>query len=93
VLAWLGFALAAFLAFGIAIWSQLTIGWQWSAPDAPATSVAMIVMSGAMVGFVIVALLSAIPIAWTLIAALVRRTRTAGSAVAGDRGGRGADCR
>src|SRR3977135_351094 len=45
-LALLGCALGVFLTFGVAIWSQLTIGWQWSRPDAPGTAVAMVVMSG-----------------------------------------------
>lgn len=66
-LAWLGGALVAFLVVGIALWSQLTIGWQWSAPDAPATRVAMLVMSAAVLGLLVLALLSAIPLAWTLI--------------------------
>jgi hypothetical protein len=72
-LAWLGAALAVFLALGIAIWSQLTVGWQWSAPAAPATTVAMIVMSGAILGFVVLALLATIPMAWALSVALPRR--------------------
>ncbi len=74
-LAALGCAIAAFMAFGIAIWSQLTIGWQWSAPKAPATKVAMVVMSAAVVGFVTVALLSALPLGWTVYREL-RRGRT-----------------
>jgi hypothetical protein len=65
-LAWLCAALTGFLVLGIAIWSQLTIGWQWSAPDAPATKVAMILMSGAVLGFLILALLAAAPIVWAL---------------------------
>ncbi|MDQ6605707.1 MAG: hypothetical protein M3Z06_04075 [Actinomycetota bacterium] len=72
-LAWLCGALAAFLILGIALWSQLTIGWQWSAPDAPATQVAMIVMSAAFLGLAVLALLSALPLAWSLCALLVRR--------------------
>jgi hypothetical protein len=47
-LAAVGCALAGFLVLGIAIWSQLTIGWQWSAPADPATAAAMVVMSGAV---------------------------------------------
>ncbi|MDQ6779403.1 MAG: hypothetical protein M3071_24960 [Actinomycetota bacterium] len=66
-------ALAAFLTLGIALWSQLTIGWQWSAPDAPATRVAMLVMSAAVLGLAVLALLAALPIAWTLGAVIVRR--------------------
>jgi hypothetical protein len=71
-LAWLGGALAAFLVLGIALWSQLTIGWQWSAPDAPATRVAMFVMSGAVLGLCVLALLSAIPVVWSLGASIGR---------------------
>jgi hypothetical protein len=74
-LAGLGCALAGFLVLGIAIWSQLTIGWQWSAPAAPATTVAMLVMSGAVVCFLGLAALAAIPILWTLCRAVVRRNR------------------
>jgi hypothetical protein len=72
-LAGLGFALAGFLVVGVAIWSQLTIGWQWSAPSAAATTVAMLVMSGAVVVFLGLAMLAALPIAWTLGRAVVRR--------------------
>lgn len=59
-------SLSAFLAAGVAIWAQLTIGWQWSAPSASATKTGMLMMSGAMLGFVALAALGAIPILWTL---------------------------
>ncbi|MGH3289793.1 MAG: alpha/beta hydrolase [Streptosporangiaceae bacterium] len=36
----LGWCAAAFVSVGAAIWSQLTIGWQWSQPDTPAAAVA-----------------------------------------------------
>jgi hypothetical protein len=71
-LAAVGCALIAFLTFGVAIWSQLTIGWQWSAPDAPATKAAMLVMSAAILVFAMLALLAAIPLAWTLCRTCVR---------------------
>jgi hypothetical protein len=71
-LAWLSGALAAFLVLGIALWSQLTIGWQWSAPEAPATRSAMLVMSAAVLGLFILALLAAIPIAGALCGRVVR---------------------
>jgi hypothetical protein len=71
-LAILGFAVATFLAAGIAIWSQLTIGWQWSAPDESATKAGMLVMTGALVTFVVVALLAAMPLLWALCRQLVR---------------------
>jgi hypothetical protein len=64
--------LIAFLAFGVAIWSQLTIGWQWSAPAAPATKAAMLVMSAVILVFLMLALLAAVPLAWTLFRTCVR---------------------
>jgi len=72
-LASLGCALAVFLAFGVAMWSQLTIGWQWSDPDTTATRAAMVVMSGAVVLFVGLVLLAAIPVGWEIGKRLARR--------------------
>jgi hypothetical protein len=39
-LAWLGAACAAFLAFGVAEWAQISVGWQWTAPSDRATTAA-----------------------------------------------------
>jgi hypothetical protein len=64
-LAALACSAAAFLGFGAAVWSQLAIGWQWSEPDT-ATTVAMMVMSAAMAAFVLLAVLAALPVAWSL---------------------------
>jgi hypothetical protein len=61
-----GLAIAGFLVLGIAIWSQLTIGWQWSEPSAPQTTVAMLMMSGAVACLLAVLVLAAAPIAWAL---------------------------
>ena len=72
-LASLACALGVFLAFGGAMWSQLTIGWQWSSPDTVATTTAVVIMSGAMLLFVSLALLAAIPIAWSVLGCVVRR--------------------
>jgi len=72
-LASLGCALAVFLAFGIAMWSQLTIGWQWSDPDTTATRAAMVVLSGAMVLFAGLALLAAIPVVGAVVMRLAHR--------------------
>jgi hypothetical protein len=69
----LGCALAVFLAFGIAIWAQLTIGWQWSEPNTATTSVAMIVMSSAVLAFLALAVAAAIPIAWNVLGRAARR--------------------
>ena len=66
-------AMAVFLAFGVAMWAQLTIGWQWSQPNTAATKVAMVAMSGAMVLFASLALLAAVPVAWCVLTRLARR--------------------
>lgn len=71
-LAALGVALSVFLAFGVAIWSQLTFGWQWSAPATPATKVGMLMMSGAALAFIALAVLAAIPLIWTLFGTFIR---------------------
>ena len=67
----LGLAVSAFLAAGVAVWAQLTIGWQWSSPAAPATRTGMLTMSAMMLGFGILALLAAIPVAWAAARHLV----------------------
>ncbi len=71
-LAVLGCVLAGFLIFGISMWAQLTIGWQWSAPAAPATNVAMLVMSAAMLSFVLLGVLGALPLVWVGARTLAR---------------------
>lgn len=65
---------AVFLGFGGAMWSQLTIGWQWSAPDT-AGAVATFVMSAAMGVFAVLALLAALPVAWTVVGRIARGRR------------------
>ena len=69
----LGCVLAGFLMFAVSMWAQLTIGWQWSAPAAPATTVAMLVMSGAMLCFMLLALLSALPLVAIACGTVLRR--------------------
>ena len=69
----LGCVLAGFLVFGVSMWAQLTIGWQWSAPAAPATTVAMLVMSAALLLFVLLAVLGAVPLVWISCRTLARR--------------------
>jgi hypothetical protein len=58
-----GWALAAFIACGVGIWSQLTIGWQWSAPAASATRAGMLLMTGAIVVLAAIGALALIPLA------------------------------
>ena len=65
-LAWLACSLAVFLGFGAAMWSQLTIGWQWSAPDTEATRVATLLMSASMAAFAVLAVAAAVPILRTV---------------------------
>ena len=72
-LASLGYLLGVFLSLGVALWAQLTIGWQWSKPATAAISVAMILMSGAAALLGSLALLAAIPIACAVILRFVRR--------------------
>jgi hypothetical protein len=65
---------AVFLGFGGAIWSQLTIGWQWSEPDTVGT-IATLVMSGAMLVFAVLALLAALPVGWSVVSSVARGRR------------------
>jgi hypothetical protein len=62
---------AVFLGFGTAMWSQLAIGWQWSAPDT-AAAVATVVMSVAMLALAVLALLAALPVARVVAARIAR---------------------
>jgi hypothetical protein len=61
----LGCCTAVFVSFGAAIWSQLTVGWQWSAPGNAATTMAMVVMSAAILVLAVLALAAAVPVLWT----------------------------
>lgn len=72
-LASLGCALGLFIAFGAAMWGQLTIGWQWARPESTGTTTAMVLMSGAMVLFVVLAGLAAVPVAGTLAGRIISR--------------------
>jgi hypothetical protein len=54
------------------MWSQLTLGWQWSDPATPGITVATFTMSAAMLVFVILALLAALPVAWSVVSRLAR---------------------
>ena len=71
-LATLACALAAFLTFATAMWAQLTIGWQWAPPAARPTTVAMVVMSAAMLALAVLAVTAAIPVGWTALVAAHR---------------------
>lgn len=65
-LAALGCALAVFLTAGTAVWSQLLVGWQWAPPSTRAAAVGTMVMTGALLFFLVLAVLAAAPVAWRL---------------------------
>lgn len=67
-----GLAASAFLAAGVAIWSQLTIGWQWSAPSAPPTRAGMLMMTGTALAFALSVALAAAPLLRTLSREVLR---------------------
>jgi hypothetical protein len=62
----IGGALSIFIVFALAMWAQLAIGWQWSPPSTEATSLAMFVMSGAIVTVGVLCLAAAVPIMWSV---------------------------
>jgi hypothetical protein len=68
-------AAAVFVTFGLGMWAQMTIGWQWSAPNTVATSAAMVMMSYSVLALVSVGALAVIPVAWTMVKSLRRQPR------------------
>jgi hypothetical protein len=75
----LGCGLAVFLWFGAAMWSQLTIGWEWtaSAGTAPVAALATLALSVAMPALLAIAVLAALPVIVTVTRRVARR-RAAG---------------
>ena len=65
-LAALGCALAVFLTFGTALWSQLLVGWQWAPPGTRVTTAATVLMSAALLFLAVLAVLAAAPAGWQL---------------------------
>jgi len=62
---------AVFVVFGAAMWSQLTVGWQWSEPDTTATTLATVVASGAIFALLGLAVLATVPLVWSVARRLV----------------------
>lgn len=56
-------SLAGSLAFGVAMWAQLTVGWEWAPPSATATRVGMVAMSAAALLLAALAVLAVPPLA------------------------------
>jgi hypothetical protein len=65
-LAALGCALAVFLTAGTGVWSQLLVGWQWAPPSTRAAAVGTVVMTAALLFFLVLAVLAAAPVGWQL---------------------------
>jgi hypothetical protein len=74
-LATLGCAVAAFLLFGVAMLTQLAIGWQWASPHTAATTSGTLIMLAGAGGVVLLALLGGVPLAWCAVAGLTRQRR------------------
>jgi hypothetical protein len=71
-----GAAMAAFGVCGLSLWSQLLVGWRWSAPDNHAVTFGLVGLSVVVATLSVVALLAASPvIAAVVSAARQRRTR------------------
>lgn len=68
-------AASLFATFAVAIWAQLTIGWQWSAPDTIATTIAMFIMTAAVAVIAAACLAGAVPVAWLAVHDLAQRRR------------------
>ncbi len=71
-LASLGCCQVVFLLIGAAMWSQLAIGWQWSAPAGAATMAGMLLMSAALLAFIALMAVAALPGAWAVLTCLAR---------------------
>jgi hypothetical protein len=61
-LGWFTAALATFLCFGLAMWSQLLVGWEWTPPDTTATTDATVAISLAVAYLVVVGLAALVPL-------------------------------
>jgi hypothetical protein len=71
-LASLASATGVFLIAGVAMWSQLAIGWQWSRPATQGTAVAIVLMTYLVVALGLLALLAVVPYAWAGARGLMR---------------------
>jgi hypothetical protein len=69
-LAAFGCAVSLFLTAALALWAQLTIGWQWSAPDTVATVSAMVLMTVAVLAVAAASIGCAAPVAWSAMRTL-----------------------
>ena len=63
----LGVVVALFVVVATAIWTGLDVGWTWAAPTAPDTRAAIVTMSAALLGLVVLAALSSVLIAAAIV--------------------------
>ncbi|HEX4433865.1 MAG TPA: hypothetical protein VH012_03485 [Acidimicrobiales bacterium] len=68
-------AVSFFVTVAIALWAQITIGWQWSAPNTTATTLAMVVMSLAVAAIGVASITSSGPVVWLALRSLDGRQR------------------
>lgn len=71
-LAWLAASLAAFLAVGLTVWSQLVVGWQWTSPSTPGTTLGIVVMSVAALVLAVLGACAVVPIVVAVVVQMVR---------------------
>jgi hypothetical protein len=74
-LATLASALSIFSVVAVALWAQLTIGWQWAPPTTRATSLAMVLMSLGILAVGALCLLAIAPVAWLAVRSITTRWR------------------
>lgn len=72
-LATLACCVAAFLTVAATMWAQLTVGWEWAPPATRGATVAMVVMSAAMLWLAALAFLAAAPVAAAALAGARRQ--------------------
>jgi hypothetical protein len=68
----LGATVSCFLVLALALWAQLTIGWQWARPSSVPTELAMVIMTVAVVLVAALFVAAAAPILALALTALVR---------------------
>jgi len=76
-LGWITAALAAFLCFGLGMWSQLVVGWQWTSPDTAATTIGTVVISLAVLYLVVLGLAALAPVVALALLQLARKKEAA----------------
>jgi hypothetical protein len=65
-------SLAACFLVGVAMWSQVVVGWRWEPPSGHAVAVAMVLMSAAVAILCALAVAASVPIVWTLVRSVGR---------------------